>query len=96
MVDSARPFDPTAAAPLGLAVDDEWLVRVVARPDEIRDVVPVAYVVARDKEDPPNPDDLAAWASDQLAPQARPREWHLIDELPRTSVGKVRQRATGN
>ena len=66
-------------------------VAVVARPDEIRDVVPVAYVVARDKESPPDPDDLAAWAKEQLAPQARPRDWHLIDELPRTSVGKVRR-----
>jgi carnitine-CoA ligase len=66
-------------------------VAVVARPDEIRDVVPVAYVVARDQAAPPSTDDLAAWAKEQLAPQARPREWHLIDELPRTSVGKVRR-----
>ena len=66
-------------------------VAVVARPDEIRDVVPVAYIVARDQADPPDVDDLAAWAGRQLAPQARPREWHLIDSLPRTSVGKVRR-----
>jgi crotonobetaine/carnitine-CoA ligase len=71
-------------------------VAVVARPDEIRDVVPVAYVVARDKENPPDPDDLAAWAAGQLAPQARPRAWHLIDALPRTSVGKVRRFKIGN
>ena len=71
-------------------------VAVVARPDEIRDVVPVAYVVARDKENPPSPDDLAAWAKEQLSPQARPREWHLIDELPRTSVGKVRRFKIGS
>ena len=66
-------------------------VAVIARPDEIRDHVPVAYVVARDQRDPPTADDLAAWASLQLAPQARPREWHFIDSLPRTSVGKVRR-----
>jgi carnitine-CoA ligase len=66
-------------------------VAVVARPDAIRDVVPVAYVVARDPAHPPSPDDLAAWAREQLAPQARPRDWHLIDALPRTSVGKVRR-----
>jgi carnitine-CoA ligase len=71
-------------------------VAVVARPDEIRDVVPVAYVVARDKEHPPSTDDLAAYATRQLAPQARPREWHLIDELPRTSVGKVRRFKIGS
>jgi carnitine-CoA ligase len=71
-------------------------VAVVARPDEIRDVVPVAYVVARDKDHPPDPEELAAWAEEQLAPQARPREWHLIDELPRTSVGKVRRFKIGS
>jgi crotonobetaine/carnitine-CoA ligase len=66
-------------------------VAVVARADEIRDQVPVAYVVARDRADPPTTADLAAWASGQLAPQARPREWHFIESLPRTSVGKVRR-----
>ena len=71
-------------------------VAVLARPDEIRDHVPVAYVVARDQLHPPTADDLAAWASQQLAPQARPREWHFIDSLPRTSVGKVRRFKIGN
>ena len=66
-------------------------IAVIARPDEIRDHVPVAYVVARDQRDPPTADDLAAWASQQLAEQARPRERHFIDSLPRTSVGKVRR-----
>lgn len=71
-------------------------VAVLARPDEIRDVVPVAYVVARDQADPPTADDLAAWAGQQLAPQARPREWYFIDSLPRTSVGKVRRFKIGS
>jgi crotonobetaine/carnitine-CoA ligase len=64
---------------------------VVARPDPIRDAVPVAYVVARDAANPPSADELMAWAEANLTPAARPREWHLIDELPRTSVGKVRR-----
>ena len=66
-------------------------VAVLPRPDEIRDVVPVAYVVARDQDDPPTADDLAAFAAQALSPQARPREYHFIDSLPRTSVGKVRR-----
>lgn len=64
---------------------------VLARPDPIRDQVPVAYVVPRDPAAPPDPDRLAAWAVSHLAPQARPREWFVIDSLPRTSVGKVRR-----
>ncbi|KAA9156950.1 ATP-dependent acyl-CoA ligase [Amycolatopsis acidicola] len=64
---------------------------VVAQPDPVRDVVPVAYVVARDGANPPGTGELAEWAARNLTPAARPREWHLIDELPRTSVGKVRR-----
>ncbi|MEV1025220.1 class I adenylate-forming enzyme family protein [Streptomyces sp. NPDC050264] len=64
---------------------------VVARPDPIRDQVPVAYVVPKDPATPPSTDRLREYAEAHLVPAARPREWHLIDELPRTSVGKVRR-----
>jgi carnitine-CoA ligase len=64
---------------------------VVALTDPVRDVVPVAYVVPRDPDAPPDAAALAAWADRNLTPAARPREWYLIDELPRTSVGKVRR-----
>lgn len=64
---------------------------VVARPDAIRDQVPVAYVVPRDRNAPPLVDELSAWAREHLTSAAQPRQWHLIDELPRTSVGKVRR-----
>ncbi len=68
-------------------------VAVVAIPDPVRDVVPVAYVVARDPAHPPTTEALDAWAQANLAPAARPRHWHLIEELPRTSVGKIRRSA---
>ncbi len=64
---------------------------VLGRPDPVRDTVPVAYVVPRDREHPPAAGDLAAWAERNLASAARPRDWHLIDALPRTSIGKVRR-----
>jgi crotonobetaine/carnitine-CoA ligase len=64
---------------------------VLGRPDPVRDMVPVAYVVPRDRENPPAVDDLAQWSAQNLAAAARPRDWHLIDALPRTSVGKVRR-----
>lgn len=66
-------------------------VAVVAVPDPVRDQVPVAYVVPADPEDEPDIADLIAWAETELPPSARPREWHLIAQLPRTSVGKVRR-----
>ncbi len=64
---------------------------VLGRPDPVRDTVPVAYVVPRDPEHPPAISDLAEWSVRNLAAAARPRDWHLIEALPRTSVGKVRR-----
>jgi crotonobetaine/carnitine-CoA ligase len=66
-------------------------VAVVPRPDPIRDVVPVAYVVPRNSEVPLDVEELNAWASTNLPPQACPRDWHQVTELPRTSVGKIRR-----
>jgi acyl-CoA synthetase (AMP-forming)/AMP-acid ligase II len=64
---------------------------VLGRPDPVRDMVPVAYVAPRDAAHPPAIGDLAAWSERNLAAAARPRDWHLIEALPRTSVGKVRR-----
>ncbi|MDF2897888.1 MAG: putative fatty-acid--CoA ligase [Rhodococcus erythropolis] len=64
---------------------------VVSEADPVRDHVPVAYIVARDPSAPPSTADLDGWALANLAPSSRPRRWALIDELPRTSVGKVRR-----
>jgi len=64
---------------------------VLGRPDPVRDMVPVAYVVPCDPEHPPAVGDLARWSESNLPAAARPRDWHLIDALPRTSVGKVRR-----
>lgn len=64
---------------------------VVGQPDPVRDAVPVAYVVPVDPTAPPDPERLDQWARANLAPAAVPRLWHVIDALPRTSVGKVRR-----
>jgi long-chain acyl-CoA synthetase len=34
---------------------------------------------------------LAAYAREHLAPAKRPKEWHVLDALPRTPTGKVRR-----
>ncbi len=64
---------------------------VVGRPDEIRDEVPVAFVVAADASAPPATSELDAWCAERLAKAKRPVAIALIDELPRTSVGKIRK-----
>lgn len=63
---------------------------VVGEPDPIRDEVPVAFVVAA----PGTSIDKAVleqWCAAGLAPAKRPRRITVVDELPRTSVGKIRK-----
>jgi crotonobetaine/carnitine-CoA ligase len=64
---------------------------VVGRPDPIRDEVPVAFVVARDPARPPSLESLRSWCEQRLSKPKRPHEITLLDELPRTSVGKIRK-----
>ena len=64
---------------------------MVGAPDPIRDEVPVAFVVPADPANPPTVDELMQWAEDRLGKAKRPREITFLDELPRTSVGKIRK-----
>jgi crotonobetaine/carnitine-CoA ligase len=64
---------------------------VVGAPDEVRDEVPFAFVVAADPAAPPTVDELVEWCSQRLTKSKRPRDIALVDELPRTSVGKIRK-----
>ena len=69
-------------------------VAVVAAPDPVRDQVPVAYVVAAAGE-ALDVEALAAYSDARLAPSKRPREYVVVERLPRTSVGKVRKHLLG-
>ena len=64
---------------------------VISRADALLDFVPIAYIVPDDPARPPTIAALQAWAEQELPPQARPRDWVVIAQLPRTSVGKVRK-----
>jgi crotonobetaine/carnitine-CoA ligase len=64
---------------------------VVGMSDDVRDEVPVAFVVAADASAPPAIDDLHEWCAQRLTKSKRPRDITLVDELPRTSVGKIRK-----
>ena len=37
------------------------------------------------------PESLEQWCTNRLARYKRPREWIFVDDLPRTSLGKVRK-----
>jgi crotonobetaine/carnitine-CoA ligase len=64
---------------------------VIGAPDPIRDEVPVAFVVANDPTNPPSVSDLTAWCAERLSKAKVPRDFTFLDELPRTSVGKIRK-----
>ncbi len=59
---------------------------VVGVPDDDLGERIVAFVVVRENA---APDDLAGFVARSLAPHKRPREVHLLTELPRNAMGKV-------
>jgi carnitine-CoA ligase len=63
----------------------------IGEPDPIRDEVPVAYVVQMPGQAPLSAEELHTFCGEQLTPSKRPRAFYLVDELPRTSVGKIRK-----
>jgi crotonobetaine/carnitine-CoA ligase len=66
---------------------------VVGAPDEIRDEVPVAFVVPTSPLDDPDQyvADLRSWCEERLGKAKRPHRYVIVDDLPRTSVGKIRK-----
>ncbi len=68
-------------------------VAVVGAPDPIRDEVPVAFVVPSGgiAADERLHAVLADWCAQRLSKSKRPREFRFVDELPRTSVGKIKK-----
>jgi O-succinylbenzoic acid--CoA ligase len=67
-------------------------VAVVGRPDPEWGARVVAVVVPADPAAPPTLDELRSWARERLPTHAAPRELVVVDELPRTLVGKVLRR----
>lgn len=71
------------------------LVAVVGVPDERRGQAPKAFVVLRSGYDP-SPQlvsELQAHVRERLAPHEVPRQVEFIDDIPRTTTGKVMRRA---
>ena len=64
---------------------------VIGEPDEIRDEVPVGFVVQQPGRPPLTEAELLAWCEQRLSKAKRPRRVDIVDELPRTSVGKIRK-----
>jgi crotonobetaine/carnitine-CoA ligase len=65
-------------------------VAVVGRPDPVRDEAVVAFVIA--DAGSVTPDSVTAHCREHLARFKVPADVRLVDELPRTSIGKIEKR----
>ena len=52
----------------------------------------VALAVPNDPASPPDPGEISSWLRDRLTHYKCPREYHLVDDLLRTTMGKVNKR----
>ena len=68
-------------------------VAVVASPDELRGMVPKAFVVVRPSCTPSEElkKELQNFVQSELAPYKYPRKLEFVRELPKTSTGKIRR-----
>jgi acetyl-CoA synthetase len=67
---------------------------VIGVPDEMRDEIPKAFVVPAAGNEPTDElgTELQTYVKDRLAKYEYPRELEFVDELPKTTTGKVRRR----
>jgi long-chain acyl-CoA synthetase len=65
-------------------------VAVVSRPDDYQGEAVVAYVALR-PDVTVTEDELIAFTRDRLAAYKRPRNVHIISELPKTPTGKIKR-----
>ncbi|SDF33778.1 fatty-acyl-CoA synthase [Blastococcus fimeti] len=64
-------------------------VALIGVPDTKYGEAPLAVIAPRDPADPPTPEELAAWCREKLARYKNPREYSIVDALPRNPSGKV-------
>jgi acyl-CoA synthetase (AMP-forming)/AMP-acid ligase II len=67
-------------------------VAVAGRPDRRLGQVPHAFVVPVHPESPPAAAELMAFSRQRLAGYKVPRDWHVVESLPRNPSGKVLRR----
>ena len=82
---------PDAVEAVLLAVPSVREVAIVGRDDPEWGQRVVAVVVPTDHRTPPSLDELRDAVKNQLGAWAAPRSVELVDELPRTALGKIRR-----
>ncbi len=65
---------------------------VIGVQDDVRGELPLAFVELAEGATPPSDMELRAWCRERLAAYKVPREFRVVDELPRSPTGKVLRR----
>jgi acyl-CoA synthetase (AMP-forming)/AMP-acid ligase II len=52
-----------------------------------------ALIIATDDSSPPDPAELSSWLRERLSHYKCPREYHVVRDLGRTTMGKINKRA---
>jgi len=65
---------------------------VVGAADQVLGEEIVAFIVPRDPDAPPAPEELRRFVRQELAGFKVPARWHVVSELPRGALGKVLRR----
>jgi long-chain acyl-CoA synthetase len=52
----------------------------------------IALVMPTDEQSPPDPAELSAWLRERLSHYKCPREYHIVNDLLRTTMGKINKR----
>jgi acyl-CoA synthetase (AMP-forming)/AMP-acid ligase II len=62
---------------------------ILGKPDDVLGERVVAFVVPSEEHPVPDTADIQAYVAEQLAKFKVPEEIYLVEELPRTSTGKI-------
>lgn len=68
------------------------MAAVIGRPDTVHGEEIVAFVGLKEGE-LVTPEELTTWAKHRLGAYKRPREFHVVDAIPLTDVGKINRKA---
>jgi acyl-CoA synthetase (AMP-forming)/AMP-acid ligase II len=64
-------------------------IGVVGVPDDRLGETIAAFIVPTDVDDPPSAEELYAWSRARMAGFKVPAYWHITDELPVSTAGKL-------
>ncbi|KAG5360929.1 Acetate/butyrate--CoA ligase AAE7, peroxisomal [Yarrowia sp. B02] len=71
--------------------DNVLEVAVVGIPDEKYGEVPKAFLILKDKSKPFSKEAMIAWMRERMGAYQIPRQVAVVDDLPRTSTGKIKK-----